>query len=326
MSSEQQHATGSVERPLQRTIDESRIQSRGGGRSRFMAFVALTKPRVIELLLVTTAPVMFLAAQGMPNLGLVLATLVGGSAAAASASVFNCILDRDIDAKMRRTENRPLVTGEVTLREAVVFAFALGIGSIFWVGGFTNWVAAGLTAVAILLYVVFYTIMLKRHTAQNIVWGGAAGCMPVLIGWSAVTGSLAWEPLILFLVVFFWTPPHYWPLAIKYKADYDAAGVPMLPSKVPPTTVGRQILVYGWLMVAASLALIPVAPMGPLYIAVAVLSGAWFMYLCYGLTSRAKQGFQGTQLRAMKVFHGSITYLSVLFLAIAIDPFVNPFV
>lgn len=323
VTADQNRAALSEEKPLQRIADETTRGSKP--RSRFMAFIALTKPRIIELLLVTTAPVMFLAAQGLPSLWLVLTTLIGGSAAAASANVFNCYLDRDIDAKMHRTENRPLVTGEVSTREALVFAFALGIGSIFWMGGFTNWVAAGLTATAILLYVVFYTIMLKRHTTQNIVWGGAAGCMPVLIGWSAVTGSVSWEPFILFLVVFFWTPPHYWPLAIKYKADYDAAGVPMLPSKVPPTSVGRQIIWYGWAMVAASLALIPVAPMGPIYIATAVLAGAWFMYQCYALVKRAKKGFSGTQLRAMKVFHGSITYLSVLFLAVAVDPFFNPF-
>lgn len=312
------------EAPLQRVIDERRRGSKP--RSKFRAYIALTKPRVIELLLVTTAPVMFLAQRGLPDWWLILATLIGGSAAAASASVFNCYLDRDIDAKMHRTENRPLVTGEVSPREALIFAFALGIGSIFWMGGFTNWVAAGLTAIAILLYVVFYTIMLKRHTTQNIVWGGAAGCMPVLIGWSAVTGSLALEPFILFLVVFFWTPPHYWPLAIKYKRDYDAAGVPMLPSKVPPASVGKQIILYAWAMVLSSLVLIPLAPMGPLYISVAVLAGAWFLYECYTFVRRAKQGLSGTRLRAMKVFHGSITYLSVLFLAVAIDPFLNPFV
>ena len=312
------------EAPLQRVIDERRRGSKP--RSKFRAYIALTKPRVIELLLVTTAPVMFLAQRGLPDWWLILATLIGGSAAAASASVFNCYLDRDIDAKMHRTENRPLVTGEVNPREALIFAFALGIGSIFWMGGFTNWVAAGLTAIAILLYVVFYTIMLKRHTTQNIVWGGAAGCMPVLIGWSAVTGSLALEPFILFLVVFFWTPPHYWPLAIKYKRDYDAAGVPMLPSKVPPTSVGKQIILYAWAMVLSSLVLIPLAPMGPLYISVAVLAGVWFLYECYTFVRRAKQGLSGTRLRAMKVFHGSITYLSVLFLAVAIDPFLNPFV
>ena len=310
------------ERPLQRTIDEARHSKRP--RSIIGAYIALTKPRVIELLLVTTAPVMFLAARGMPDLWLVLNTLIGGAAAAASASVFNCYVDRDIDAKMDRTKHRPLVTGEISPRAALIFAFVLGIGSIFWLGGFTNWVTAGLTASAILLYAVFYTLVLKRRTTQNIVWGGAAGCMPVLIGWSAVTGGLSWEPVILFLVIFFWTPPHYWPLAIKYKADYDAAGVPMLPSKVPPTSVGRQIILYAWAMVLTSLILIPVAPMGPVYTAVAVLAGAWFLWSCYQLVSRAKKGLSGTSLRAMKVFHGSITYLSVLFLAVAVDPFVTP--
>ncbi|GAA0034585.1 heme o synthase [Brevibacterium metallidurans] len=322
MSNLRQNPGTQSERPLQRTIDEARHSKRP--RSIIGAYIALTKPRVIELLLVTTAPVMFLAANGMPNLWLVLNTLIGGAAAAASASVFNCYVDRDIDAKMDRTKHRPLVTGEISPRAALIFAFVLGLGSIFWLGGFTNWVAAGLTACAILLYAVFYTLVLKRRTTQNIVWGGAAGCMPVLIGWSAVTGGLAWEPLILFLVIFFWTPPHYWPLAIKYKADYDAADVPMLPSKVPPTSVGRQMILYTWAMVLTSLVLIPVAPMGPVYTVVAVLAGAWFLWSCYALVSRAKKGLDGTSLRAMKVFHGSITYLSLLFLAVAVDPFVTP--
>lgn len=322
MSELRQNQDAQSERPLQRAIDEERLSKRP--RSIISAYIALTKPRVIELLLVTTAPVMFLAAQGMPNIWLVINTLIGGAAAAASASVFNCYVDRDIDAKMERTKHRPLVTGEITPRAALIFAFALGLGSIFWLGGTTNWVTAGLTACAILLYAVFYTLILKRRTTQNIVWGGAAGCMPVLIGWSAVTGGLAWEALLLFLVVFFWTPPHYWPLAIKYKADYDAADVPMLPSKVPPTNVGRQMIAYTWAMVLCSLALIPLAPMGPVYTAVAVLAGAWFLFSCYALVSRAKKGKSGTSLKAMKVFHGSITYLSLLFLAVAIDPFVLP--
>ncbi|HJE77121.1 MULTISPECIES: heme o synthase [Brevibacterium] len=320
MSKLRQNREEQSERPLQRAIDEQSLSTRP--RSIISAYIALTKPRVIELLLVTTAPVMFLAAQGMPNIWLVINTLIGGAAAAASASVFNCYVDRDIDAKMERTKDRPLVTGEISPRSALTFAFVLGIGSIFWLGGFTNWVTAGLTASAILLYAVFYTLVLKRRTTQNIVWGGAAGCMPVLIGWSAVTGGVAWEPVLLFLVVFFWTPPHYWPLAIKYKADYDAADVPMLPSKVPPTSVGRQMILYTWAMIACSLALIPVAPMGPVYTIVAVGAGAWFLWSCYSLVSRAKQGKDGTSLKAMKVFHGSITYLSLLFLAVAIDPFV----
>ncbi|RBP64631.1 protoheme IX farnesyltransferase [Brevibacterium sanguinis] len=321
MSELRQTPAAQSERPLQRTIDEERHSRRP--RSIIGAYIALTKPRVIELLLVTTAPVMFLAADGLPSIWLVIATLIGGAAAAASASVFNCYVDRDIDAKMERTKHRPLVTGEISPRAALIFAFSLGIGSIFWLGGFTNWVAAGLTACAILLYAVFYTLVLKRRTTQNIVWGGAAGCMPVLIGWSAVTGSLSWEALLLFLVIFFWTPPHYWPLAIKYKADYDAADVPMLPSKVPPTSVGRQMILYTWAMILCSLALIPVAPMGPVYTITAVVAGAWFLLSCYALVSRAKKGLDGTSLRAMRVFHGSITYLSVLFLAVAIDPFVD---
>lgn len=316
-----------AEKPLRRSVDETRAAARRAGKPRgtVMAYIALTKPRVIELLLVTTAPVMFLAAQGMPNLWLVIATLVGGSAAAASASVFNCYFDRDLDAKMERTQNRPLVTGEISPRAALVFAIILGVGAIAWLGLFTNWIAAALTAAAIVLYVVFYTLILKRRTTQNIVWGGAAGCMPVVIGWSAVTGGLSWEPLLLFLVVFFWTPPHYWPLAIKYESDYDAAGVPMLPSKVPPTVVARQILIYAWLMIAASLLLIPIAPMGPIYTIAVLTAGAWFLRQCYALTRRAGQGFRGSRLQAMKLFHGSISYLTVVFVSIAVDPFFNPF-
>ncbi|MCI2264088.1 heme o synthase [Sediminivirga luteola] len=308
---------------MQRILDEAKAPPRK--RSKLAAYISLTKPRVIELLLVTTAPVMFLAQGGMPDIWLMIATLIGGAMAAASASVMNCYIDRDIDAKMERTQNRPLVTGEITPMQALAFGLALGVGSIFWLGGFTNWVAAGLTAVAILIYVVGYTIILKRYTAQNIVWGGSAGCMPVLIGWSAVTGSLSWEPVLLFLVVFFWTPPHYWPLAIKYQADYEAAKVPMLPAVAPPVSVGRQIIGYSWAMVLSSLALIPLAPMGPIYTVASVLAGAWFLKLCYDLTRRAKRGLAGTQLKAMKVFHASITYLTVLFIAVAVDPFFNPF-
>ncbi|WGW14041.1 heme o synthase [Saxibacter everestensis] len=292
-------------------------------RSTFAAYVALTKPRVIELLLVTTAPTMFLAQGGLPPIMLIVTTLIGGALAAASASTLNCYYDRDIDAVMHRTSDRPLVTGEISPRAALIFGLVLGALSILWLGGFTNWVTAGLTAIAILLYAVVYTMVLKRHTSQNIVWGGAAGCMPVLIGWSAVTGSLSWEPLLLFLVIFFWTPPHYWPLAIKYRADYEAAEVPMLPVVAPPRSVGRQVILYSWAMVAASLALIPLAPMGPIYTVAAVAAGAWFLAQAYMLQHRVKQGLEGTQLRAMKLFHGSITYLSVLFLAVAVDPFFN---
>jgi protoheme IX farnesyltransferase len=187
------------------------------------AYVALTKPRVVELLLVTTAPVMILAQGGLPSLWLVIATLVGGSLSAGSASAFNCYIDRDIDRLMKRTQKRPLVTGDLSDREALVFAWLIGVASIVWLGVFTNWLAATLSLLAILVYVFVYTLWLKRRTSQNIIWGGIAGCFPVLIGWAAVTGSLTWAPVILFGVVFLWTPPHYWPLSMKYRDEYQAA-------------------------------------------------------------------------------------------------------
>ncbi|MGC0271426.1 heme o synthase [Pseudactinotalea sp. Z1739] len=289
-------------------------------RSTLKAYVALTKPRIIELLLITTVPTMFLAQGGFPGWWLVVVTLIGGAAAAGSANVFNMIYDRDIDAVMNRTKNRPLVTGEVTVRQAMVFAFALGVFSVVWLGLVVNWVAAVLCLAAIVMYAVGYTMLLKRHTTQNIVWGGAAGCMPVLIGWSAVTGSLSWAPVLLFGIIFFWTPPHYWPLSMKFKADYAAANVPMLPVVSADTRVARQMIGYTVAMIACSLALVPVAGMGWLYLVAAAGSGGWFLWLCLSLFRRARDG-DGRKLRAMKVFHASITYLTVLFVAIAVDPF-----
>ena len=292
----------------------------GGRRATIKAYIALTKPRVIELLLVTTVPTMFLAERGFPGWWLVVATLIGGATAAGSANVFNMVYDRDIDALMNRTKNRPLVTGEITPRQAMVFAFALGIFAIAWLGLVVNWVSAALCLAAIVMYAVGYTMLLKRHTSQNIVWGGAAGCMPVLIGWSAVTGSLSWAPVLLFGIIFFWTPPHYWPLSMKFKADYARADVPMLPVVSADTRVARQMIGYTIAMVACSLALVPVAQMGLLYTAAAVVSGGWFLWLCVALYRRARHG-NPKKLRAMKVFHASITYLTVLFVVIAVDPF-----
>ena len=247
-------------------------------RRTISAYIALTKPRIIELLLVVTAPTMILAYGGIPSLWLMLATLVGGALSAGSAGVFNCYIDRDIDRLMNRTKNRPLVTGEVSDREALVFAWVLGVASIAWLWIFTNWLAALLSLAAILLYVVFYTIILKRRTAQNIVWGGVAGCMPVLIGWAAVTGDLSWPPFILFAIIFLWTPPHYWPLSMKYRADYQAAGVPMLAVVRGRAQVGLQVILYAWATVACSLLLIPVAHMGLAYTFVALVTGGWFIY------------------------------------------------
>jgi protoheme IX farnesyltransferase len=286
-------------------------------RRSVMAYVALTKPRVVELLLVVTAPTMILAERGLPSLWLMVATLIGGSLSAGSAGAFNCYIDRDIDRVMNRTKNRPLVTGELTDRQALVFAWVLGAASIVWLGVFTNWLAAALSFAAILLYVVFYTIILKRRTAQNIVWGGIAGCMPVLIGWAAVTGDLSWPPVILFTIIFLWTPPHYWPLSMKYREDYRAAGVPMLSVVRGRAQVGLQVILYAWATVACSLLLIPVADMGLLYSGTALVTGAWFIYETHRLYSLA---IRHEHVSPMRVFHGSIAYLTLLFVAVGVDP------
>jgi protoheme IX farnesyltransferase len=281
------------------------------------AYVSLTKPRVVELLLVVTVPTMILAQGGIPNLWLVLATVVGGFMSAGSAGAFNCYIDRDIDRVMKRTKGRPLVTGELSDREALVFSYALGVASILVLGFFANWFAAALSFLAILLYVVFYTIILKRRTSQNIIWGGIAGCMPVLIGWAAVTNSLDWAPFILFGVIFLWTPPHYWPLSMKYREDYKQAGVPMLAVVRGRAVVGLQVILYAWATVACSLLLIPVGHMGLAYTAIALGSGGWFIYETHRLYNLA---IRHEQVSPMRVFHGSITYLTLLFLAVAIDP------
>jgi protoheme IX farnesyltransferase len=281
------------------------------------AYVSLTKPRVVELLLVVTAPTMLLAERGIPSLWLILATLVGGSLSAGSAGAFNCYLDRDIDRLMKRTKNRPLVTGELSDREALIFAWALGAASILWLGLLTNWLAAALSFGAILLYVVFYTIILKRRTPQNIVWGGVAGCMPVLIGWAAVTGDLSWPPVILFMIIFLWTPPHYWPLSMKYRSDYQAAGVPMLAVVRGRAQVGLQVILYAWATVACSLLLIPIAAMGLLYSFTALVTGGWFIYETHRLYSLA---IRHEHVSPMRVFHGSIAYLTLLFVAVGVDP------
>jgi protoheme IX farnesyltransferase len=298
-------------------LDHAVTTRRRSIRRTVSAYVALTKPRVIELLLVTTAPVMILAADGLPSIALVLATLVGGALSAGSAGAFNMYIDRDIDRVMQRTKNRPLVTGEISDRAALVFAYTIGVISIVWLGLTTNWLAASLSLGAIVFYVVIYTLILKRRTEQNIIWGGIAGCFPVLIGWSAVTGSLDWPPVILFLVVFLWTPPHYWPLSMKYREDYAAAEVPMLAVMRDRSTVGIQIVLYAWATVAASLLLIPIAPMGVVYAAVAVVSGGWFIVESHRLYARAVRGHEASPMR---VFHASITYLTLLFVAVGVDP------
>ncbi|SDZ05193.1 protoheme IX farnesyltransferase [Herbiconiux ginsengi] len=281
------------------------------------AYFALTKPRVIELLLVTTVPVMILAQNGIPDLWLVFATLIGGALSAGSAGAFNCYFDRDIDRVMNRTSKRPLVTGVLSDREALVFAWTIGVISIVWLAVFTNLLAASLSLLAILIYVLLYTLVLKRRTPQNIVWGGTAGCMPVLIGCAAVTNSLSWEALILFGIIFLWTPPHYWPLSMKYRTDYKTAGVPMLAVVRGRVVVGLQIVLYAWAMVACSLLLIPVGHMGLVYSVTAVAAGAWFLFESHRLYSRS---IRDLSIKPMRVFHGSITYLTLIFLAVAIDP------
>ncbi|MDO5644832.1 MAG: heme o synthase [Dermabacter sp.] len=287
------------------------------------AYVALTKPRIIELLLITTIPTMFLAQGGFPSWLLILNTIIGGYLAAGGANALNMYLDRDIDAKMKRTRNRPLVTGEVSPRAAVIFGITLSVISGLYLWLTVNAVSALLALAAILLYVVFYTMLLKRRTSQNIVWGGIAGCMPVLIGWSAVTGGVSWSALFLFLVIFFWTPPHYWPLAEKFTKDYERAGVPMLPVVSSRINVAYQMIGHTLAMVACSLAIVPLAPTGIVYASAAVALGAWFTFLIVRYTVRVRRGLTGKALNPMGVFHASITYLTLLFVALAIDPFVS---
>ncbi|MDK1474199.1 heme o synthase [Streptomyces sp. 549] len=290
---------------------------------RVKAFVALTKPRIIELLLITTVPVMFLAAQGVPDLWLVLVTCVGGYLSAGGANALNMYIDRDIDALMSRTAQRPLVTGVVTPREGLVFGLTLAVVSTLWFGLLVNWLSAALSLGALLFYVVVYTMLLKRRTSQNIVWGGIAGCMPVLIGWSSVRNEVSWAAIVLFLVIFFWTPPHYWPLSMKVKDDYARVGVPMLPVIASNRTVSRQIVLYSWMMVAVSLALWPLGYVGWFYPLVAAVAGGWWLWEAHALHSRAKSGVTGTKLKEMRLFHWSITYVSLLFVAVAIDPFLR---
>lgn len=286
------------------------------------AYVALTKPRIIELLLISTVPAMILAQRGLPDLWLILGTLVGGTLSAGSANAFNCYVDRDIDQIMGRTKGRPLVTGELTHREALIFAWILGVVSFFWLGLLINWLAAWLSLVAILFYVFVYTLGLKRRTPQNIVWGGAAGAMPVLIGWAAVTSTIEPAAWVLFLIIFLWTPPHYWPLSMRYQEDYANAGVPMLPVVAQDLVVGRQIILYTWAYLASTVLLIPVAQMGWLYSVVAVVSGLWFAFEAHKLYRQAKSG---SPENPMRLFHGSISHLTLLFVSVAVDPLLQLF-
>jgi len=290
---------------------------------RIGAYVALTKPRIIELLLLTTVPVMFLAARDVPSLSLVVFTVLGGALSAGSANALNCVFDADIDQKMRRTARRPLPRHRVPTRNALVFGLVLGVVSTVFLWELVNPLSSVLALAANVFYVVGYTMLLKRRTAQNIVWGGAAGCFPALIGWTAVTNQLAWAPVVLFLVVFFWTPPHFWALAMRYREDYAAAEVPMLPSLVSSREVGNQIVNYAWVMVLTSLVLWPVAQTGWFYPSAAIVLGIVFLVEAYELRSRARDTEDLSIIKPMRLFHLSNAYLALLFVAAAADPFIK---
>ena len=282
--------------------------------------VALTKPRIIELLLVTTVPTMLLAQRGVPSLRLVLVTLVGGTLAAGSANTINCYIDRVIDAVMKRTSRRPLVVnhGQGTIKpwEALAWGIVLGAGATLLLGLMANWLAAVLADTAILFYIFVYTLLLKRRSPANIVIGGAAGCFPVLVGWAAVTGTVAWPAVVLFAVIFLWTPPHFWALAMKFRKDYAAANVPMLPVVATPAQVARKILWYSYAMVAATLALVPFA--GWIYGVLAAALGAWFLVEAHGLDNRVRTAQDAQKPAPMRLFHLSIAYLTLLFAAVAV--------
>ena len=283
-------------------------------RTTLLGYVSLTKPRVIELLLVTTIPAMLLATRGSVDLVLILNTLFGGMLAAGGANTLNCVADADIDKVMKRTAARPLARATVPRSHALVFGLALSVASFFWLWWTTNMLSAHLAAATIAFYVLVYTLLLKRRTSQNVVWGGAAGCMPVMIGWSAATGTIGWQALVMFAVIFFWTPPHTWALAMRYKEDYRAAGVPMLPVVATERQVTKQIVVYTWLTVLATLALVPAA--GWLYAAVAVLAGAWFLTLAHRLQAGVRRG---EAVKPLKLFLQSNNYLAAVFCALAVD-------
>ncbi len=283
-------------------------------RATVAAYVALTKPRIIELLLITTLPAMFAARREVPSVWLVLATLVGGTLAAGSANALNCVVDADIDAVMRRTRARPLARHLVAQRNALVFGIVLGLVSAGFLALTTNWKAALLTVAAILFYVLVYSMLLKRRTSQNIVWGGLAGCMPVIIGWSAITGGIGWPAWVFFGVIFFWTPPHTWALAMRYREDYAAAGVPMLPVVATERVVVRQIVAYSWAMVVCSLLLIPASSW--VYAAVAAPVGLAFLAVAHLLHYRV---LTGRPAQPMTLFHLSNLYLTVVSVAWAVD-------
>jgi protoheme IX farnesyltransferase len=281
------------------------------------AYIALTKPRIIELLLITTVPTMVLAEGGWPSTWLVIVTLIGGTLSAGSANAVNMYVDRDIDALMERTQGRPLVTGVIEPRNALIFAVALQVVAfgVLWAGA--NLLSALLALSAAVFYIGVYTIWLKRTSKQNIVIGGAAGAVPVLVGWSAVTDSLSWTPIVLFAAMFLWTPPHFWALAVKYADDYRAAGVPMLPAVVPIHTAVRKMIGYTAALWVTTLVLIPVADLGWIYAVTAFVLGALFLG---GTIALARNP---TPAASMRLFGFSITYVTVLFGAMTLDVFVQ---
>ncbi|HVL91620.1 MAG TPA: heme o synthase [Actinomycetota bacterium] len=307
------------EQDVDATSPERAASGRGLGRAKAVVatYFRLTKPRIIVLLLITTVPTMMVAFRGWPGLGLVLATLLGGSLAAGGANAINCYVDRDIDAKMGRTSRRPLPAGEVTPARALEFGIALGIVSFAYLWTFVNLLSAALALSALLFYVFVYTIGLKRSTPQNIVIGGAAGAVPVLVGWAAVTGTLTWAPVVMFLIVFFWTPPHFWALALRFSGDYAKAGVPMLPVVAGRRETLKQILLYTVVLVAVTLALTPIGDMGMVYLAAAAALGAWFIRGAAILWRR------DTNQAAWSLFKLSINYLALLFVAMAVDSVVH---
>ncbi len=286
-------------------------------RAKVGGYVALTKPRIIELLLVTTVPTMVVAERGLPSLWLVVATVWGGTLAAGGANAVNMYVDRDIDAVMHRTRKRPLVTGVIEPRNALVFAVVIEALAFAWLWILVNPLSAVLAVSACLFYVFIYTLWLKRTSRQNIVIGGAAGAAPVLIGWAAVTNSLDWAPVVLFALIFAWTPPHFWALAIKYKDDYASVDVPMLPSVASYRTTAGNIFAYSLVVWALSVVFTPVAGMGPLYTVSAVVLGGVFTVMAADLLRR--QPDATTAKRAIRLFSYSITYLMLLFGAMALD-------
>ena len=285
--------------------------------SRIRAYVALTKPRIIELLLVTTLPTMVVAARRVPSVWLMLATLVGGALAAGGANAINMFVDRDIDALMKRTSKRPLVTGALTPRAALTFAIGLEVLAFVELTVLVNLLSAVLAVSATLFYVFVYTLWLKRTSSQNIVIGGAAGAVPVLVGWAAVTNSLGWAPIVLFAIIFVWTPPHFWALAIKYRDDYAAADVPMLPAVASFATTARRIIEYTVALWFVSVLFAAVGDMGLIYLAASVVLGAVFLVFAVQLRRDA------TPARAMRLFTYSISYVTLLFSAMALDQLVH---